>query len=108
MVAGKGMMIEPIHRLQMRRLQWMVRRLPNCRCPWTCARTGDCWPSRRQYFRVPGVGNVLFERDNARVWVPEIGSIRPDSFRMKSRTGGRLNICHVIVLQRISCQIKRP
>lgn len=26
MVVGKGVMIEPIHRLQMRRSQWMVRR----------------------------------------------------------------------------------
>ncbi len=26
MIVGKGMMIQPIHRLQMPRLQWMVRR----------------------------------------------------------------------------------
>ncbi len=38
---------------------------------------------------MPGVGKVLFERDNARVWVPEIGSIRLDSFRMKIRTETR-------------------
>jgi hypothetical protein len=33
--------------------------------------------------------HVLFERDNARVWVPAIGSIRMDSFRMKIRTETR-------------------
>ncbi|MGO9285723.1 MAG: hypothetical protein ACLP75_22835 [Mycobacterium sp.] len=32
---------------------------------------------------------MLFERDNARVWVPDIGWIRLDLFSMKSRTETR-------------------
>ena len=32
---------------------------------------------------------MLFERDNARVWVPDIGWIRLDLFSRKSRTKPR-------------------